>query len=159
MKVVFLEDVKGKGKKGEVKDIADGYANFLIKNRKAEEANAATISALKGQKKAEEKKQAEELAAAQELKALLEKDESIIKLSAKIGEDGRLFGSITTKQVAEALQKQHNVKLDKRKIELDSPIRALGFTKMPVKIHPEVTAILTVQLKDNNFPDINERQG
>ncbi|HBQ62847.1 MAG: 50S ribosomal protein L9 [Trichococcus flocculiformis] len=148
MKVVFLEDVKGKGKKGEVKDIADGYANFLIKNRKAEEANAATISALKGQKKAEEKKQAEELAAAQELKALLEKDESIIKLSAKIGEDGRLFGSITTKQVAEALQKQHNVKLDKRKIELDSPIRALGFTKMPVKIHPEVTAILTVQVTE-----------
>ena len=148
MKVVFVEDVKGKGKKGEVKDIADGYANFLIKNRKAEEANAATISALKGQKKAEEKKQAEELAAAQELKALLEKDESIIKLSAKIGEDGRLFGSITTKQVAEALQKQHNVKLDKRKIELDSPIRALGFTKMPVKIHPEVTAILTVQVTE-----------
>ena len=148
MKVVFLEDVKGKGKKGEVKDIADGYANFLIKNRKAEEANAATISALKGQKKAEEKKQAEELAAAQELKALLENDESIIKLSAKIGEDGRLFGSITTKQVAEALQKQHNVKLDKRKIELENPIRALGFTKMPVKIHPEVTAMLTVQVTE-----------
>ncbi|MDK2780563.1 MAG: large subunit ribosomal protein [Trichococcus sp.] len=148
MKVVFLEDVKGKGKKGEVKDVADGYANFLIKNRKAEEANAATISALKGQKKAEEKKQAEELAAAQELKAFLEKDESIIKLSAKIGEDGRLFGSITTKQVAEALQKQHNVKLDKRKIELESPIRALGFTKMPVKIHPEVTAMLTVQVTE-----------
>ena len=148
MKVVFLEDVKGKGKKGEVKDVADGYANFLIKNRKAEEANAATISALKGQKKAEEKKQAEELAAAQELKALLEKDESIIKLSAKIGEDGRLFGSITTKQVAEALQKQHNVKLDKRKIELENPIRALGFTKMPVKIHPEVTAMLTVQVTE-----------
>jgi len=148
MKVVFLEDVKGKGKKGEVKDIADGYATFLIKNRKADEANAATISALKGQKKAEEKKQAEELAVAQELKALLEKDESIIKLSAKIGEDGRLFGSITTKQVAEALQKQHNVKLDKRKIELENPIRALGFTKMPVKIHPEVTAMLTVQVTE-----------
>ncbi|CZR06603.1 50S ribosomal protein L9 [Trichococcus ilyis] len=148
MKVVFLEDVKGKGKKGEVKEIADGYANFLIKNRKAEEANAATISALKGQKKAEEKKQAEQLAAAQELKAFLEKDESIIKLSAKIGEDGRLFGSITTKQVAEALQKQHNVKLDKRKIELENPIRALGFTKMPVKIHPEVTAILTVHITE-----------
>ena len=148
MKVVFLEDVKGKGKKGEVKDVADGYANFLIKNRKAEEANAATISAMKGQKKAEEKKQAEELAAAQELKALLENDESIIKLSAKIGEDGRLFGSITTKQVAEALQKQHNVKLDKRKIELENPIRALGFTKMPVKIHPEVTAMLTVQVTE-----------
>ena len=103
---------------------------------------------MKGQKKAEEKKQAEELAAAQELKALLENDESIIKLSAKIGEDGRLFGSITTKQVAEALQKQHNVKLDKRKIELENPIRALGFTKMPVKIHPEVTAMLTVQVTE-----------
>ena len=148
MKVVFLEDVKGKGKKGEVKDIADGYATFLIKNRKADEANAATISALKGQKKAEEKKQAEELAVAQELKALLEKEESIIKLSAKIGEDGRLFGSITTKQVAEALQKQHNVKLDKRKIELENPIRALGFTKMSVKIHPEVSAMLTVQVTE-----------
>ena len=148
MKVVFLEDVKGKGKKGEVKDVADGYANFLIKNRKAEEANAATISALKGQKKAEEKKQAEEVAAAQELKALLENDESIIKLSAKIGEDCRLFCSITTNHVSEALQKQQNVKLDKRKIELDSPIRALGFTKMPVKIHPEVTAMLTVQVTE-----------
>ena len=123
MKVVFLEDVKGKGKKGEVKDIADGYANFLIKNRKAEEANAATISALKGQKKAEEKKQAEELAAAQELKALLEKDESIIKLSAKIGEDGRLFGSITTERKSSQLMDvidQINARMGKSTLRLAS---------------------------------------
>ncbi|CZR00429.1 ribosomal protein l9 bacteria/chloroplast [Trichococcus palustris] len=148
MKVIFLEDVKGKGKKGEVKDIADGYATFLIKNRKAEEATNASISALKGQKKAEDKKSAEELAAAQELKAFLEKDESVIKLTAKSGDDGRLFGSITSKQVAEALYKQHNVKLDKRKIELENPVRTLGFTKMSVKLHPEVTATLTVQVTE-----------
>jgi len=148
MKVIFLQDVKGKGNKGEVKNIADGYANFLIKNGKAEEATNAAVSALKGQKNAEDKKSAEELAAAQELKAVLEKDESIIQLTAKSGDDGRLFGSITSKQIAEALHKQHNVKLDKRKIELENPVRALGFTKMSVKLHPEVTATLTVQVTE-----------
>lgn len=149
MKVVFLQDVKGKGKKGEVKNVPDGYAvNYLIKNGLAEEANRSNVSALQGQKKAAEKKAAEELEQAQELKSFLEKEETVVKLTAKSGEDGRLFGSITSKQIAEAMQKQHGVKLDKRKIELENPIRSLGYTKMPVKLHPDVTATLTVQVTE-----------
>lgn len=147
MRVIFLEDVKGKGKKGEIKNVADGYANnYLIKNGLAKEANKSSVSALEGQKKAEEKKAEEELAEAKELKAFLEKEESVITLSAKSGEDGRLFGSVTSKQVADQLKKQHKVKLDKRKIDLKEPIRALGFTKMDVRLHPEVTATLTVHV-------------
>lgn len=149
MKVVFLQDVKGKGKKGDVKNVPDGYAvNYLIKNGLAEEANKSNVSALQGQKRAAEKKAAEELEQAQELKSFLEKEETVVKLVAKSGEDGRLFGSITSKQIAEAMQKQHGVKLDKRKIELENPIRTLGFTKMPVKLHTDVTATLTVQVTE-----------
>lgn len=145
MRVIFLKDVKGKGKKGEIKNVADGYANnYLIKNGLAEEATKASVSALEGQKKAEDKKAKEELTEAKELKAFLEKEDTVIKIPAKSGEDGRLFGSITSKQVADHLNKQHKVKLDKRKIDLKEPIRALGFTKMDVRLHPEVSATLTV---------------
>lgn len=147
MKVIFLQDVKGKGKKGEVKNVADGYAqNFLIKNGLAEEANNANVSALKGQKKAEEKKAQEQLDEAKKLKAFLEAEDTVIKIKAKSGEDGRLFGSITSKQVAEQLQKQYQVKLDKRKIDLKEPIRTLGFVKMQVRLHLEVNATLTVHI-------------
>lgn len=147
MRVIFLKDVKGKGKKGEIKNVADGYANnFLLKNGLAEEATTSSVSALKGQQKAEDKKAAEELQAAQDLKALLEKEETAITIPAKAGEDNRLFGSITSKQVAEHLNKQHKVKLDKRKINLPNPIRSLGYTRMEVRLHPEVTATLTVHI-------------
>lgn len=147
MRVIFLKDVKGKGKKGEIKNVADGYANnFLLKNGLAEEATTSSVSALKGQQKAEDKKAAEELQAAQDLKALLEKEETAITIPAKAGEDNRLFGSITSKQVAEHLNKQHKVKLDKRKINLPNPIRSLGYTRMEVRLHPEVTATLTVHV-------------
>ena len=111
MKVIFLKDVKGKGKKGEVKNVADGYAhNFLLKNNLAREADQAA--------------------------------------KAKSGEGGRLFGSITTKQVATELEKTHGIKLDKRKMELDDAIRALGYTNVPVKVHPEVTATLRVHVTE-----------
>lgn len=147
MRVIFLKDVKGKGKKGEIKNVADGYANnFLLKNGLAEEATTSSVSALKGQQKAEDKKAAEELQVAQDLKALLEKEETAITILAKAGEDNRLFGSITSKQVAEHLNKQHKVKLDKRKINLPNPIRSLGYTRMEVRLHPEVTATLTVHI-------------
>ena len=147
MKVIFLQDVKGKGKKGEVKNVADGYANnFLLKNGLAEEANKSNVSALKGQQMAEDKKSAEELQEAENLKDLLEKEDTVIELTAKSGEDGRLFGSITSKQIATELKKQYKVKLDKRKIDLKNPIRALGLTRTSVRIHPDVTAILTVNI-------------
>jgi large subunit ribosomal protein L9 len=149
MKVIFLKDVKGKGKKGEVKNVADGYAhNFLLKQGLAVEASSAAMSSLSAQKKKEEKQAEEELKQAQELKEKVEK--LTVELTAKSGEGGRLFGSITSKQIAEALQKQHKIKIDKRKIELDDAIRALGYTKVPVKLHTDVTATLNVHVKEGN---------
>jgi large subunit ribosomal protein L9 len=147
MKVIFLKDVKGKGKKGEIKNVADGYAqNFLIKQGLAIEANNANISTLEGQKKKEDKRAAEELTEAKKLGEQLEK--ITVELSAKAGEGGRLFGSITTKQIAEELQKKHGIKIDKRKMELADAIRTLGHTKVPVKLHHEVLATLTVHVKE-----------
>jgi len=149
MKVIFLQDVKGKGKKGEVKNVADGYAqNYLIKNGLAIEATSANLKALEAKKKAEAKQAEKELEEAKKLKEKLEK--TTIEILAKSGEGGRLFGSITSKQIAEELQKKHQIKIDKRKIELEEPIRALGFTKVPVKLHSEVTATLTVSVKEGN---------
>jgi large subunit ribosomal protein L9 len=147
MKVIFLKDVKGKGKKGEIKNVADGYAhNFLIKNGLAVEASNANVSSLDAQKKREEKLAAEELAEAKKLKEVL--DKTTVELTAKAGEGGRLFGSITTKQVAEELQKKNGIKIDKRKMELGDAIRTLGVTKVPVKLHHEVTATLSVHVKE-----------
>ena len=147
MKVIFLKDVKGKGKKGEVKNVADGYAhNFLLKQGLAVEANPSNVSSLNAQKKKEEKLAAEELAEAKQLKAKI--DEITVELTAKSGEGGRLFGSITSKQIAEELQKKHSIKVDKRKIELEDAIRSLGVTKVPVKLYPEVTATLNVHVKE-----------
>ena len=147
MKVIFLKDVKVKGKKGEVKNVSDGYAHkFLLKQGLAVEANSANESTLNAQKKKEEKQAAEELEESKQLKAKI--DEITVELTAKSGEGGRLFGSITSKQIAEELQKKHNIKIDKRKIELDDAIRALGVTKVPVKLHTEVTATLNVHVKE-----------
>ncbi|WP_088810140.1 MULTISPECIES: 50S ribosomal protein L9 [Listeria] len=147
MKVIFLKDVKGSGKKGEVKDVADGYAkNFLIKNGNAVEANAKNMSALRGQEKRAEKDAQEELA---EAKALKEKLESLtVELKAKSGEGGRLFGSITTKQIAQALQKDFGIKIDKRKMDLPDAIRSLGYTNVPIKLHHEVNATMKVHVTE-----------
>ena len=146
MTVIFLQDVKGKGKKGDIKDVPNGYAqNFLIKNNLAKPANNESMAELKGKQKAQEKHEAELLAEAEELKTVLEKEETVVRIKAKAGEDGRLFGSIPSKQIADALNKQYSIKLDKRKIELEQPIRALGYTKVPVKLHSKVTATITVQ--------------
>ncbi|MDE5053585.1 50S ribosomal protein L9 [Niallia taxi] len=147
MKVIFLKDVKGKGKKGEVKNVADGYAqNFLLKQGLAVEANAGAVSTLNAQKKKEEKLAADEL---EEAKALKEKIEKLtVELTAKSGEGGRLFGSITSKQIADELKKKHQIKIDKRKIDLNDAIRSLGVTKVAVKLHQEVTATLNVHVKE-----------
>ncbi|WP_226642641.1 50S ribosomal protein L9 [Mesobacillus subterraneus] len=147
MKVIFLKDVKGKGKKGEIKNVADGYAhNFLIKQGLAVEANQAAMSSLSAQQKKEEKMAQQELEDAKALKEKLEK--VTVELSAKSGEDGRLFGSITSKQIADELQKANGIKLDKRKIELSDAIRTLGYTKVPVKLHKDVQANLNVHVKE-----------
>ncbi|GKV67338.1 MULTISPECIES: 50S ribosomal protein L9 [Sporosarcina] len=147
MKVIFLQDVKGKGKKGEVKEVSTGYAqNFLLKNNMAIEATAASMSQLEGQKNRQKKDAAAELAEAKELKETIEK--LTVELKAKSGEGGRLFGSITSKQIGQALEKQHKIKVDRRKMELPDAIRALGFTNVPIKLHPDVTATLKVQVTE-----------
>lgn len=147
MKVIFLEDVKGKGKKGDLKNVADGYArNYLLKNNLAMEATSGNVKALDAQKKKEKKEAQEELKEAQELKATLE--ELTVELDAKSGEGGRLFGSITSKQIGEELKKKHKISIDKRKIELNEPIRALGYTNVPVKLHPDVTATVKVHVSE-----------
>ncbi|HJH11057.1 MAG TPA: 50S ribosomal protein L9 [Metalysinibacillus jejuensis] len=147
MKVIFLKDVKGKGKKGEVKEVAVGYAqNFLIKNGYAVEASTQAMSQLKGQQRLEEKNAAAELAEAQALKEKLEA--LTVDMTAKSGEGGRLFGSISTKQIADTLQKKHGIKIDKRKMSLSDGIRALGYTNVPVKLHNEVNATLKVHVTE-----------
>lgn len=149
MKVIFLADVKGKGKKGEVKEVPAGYAqNFLFKNKLAKEATNETIAELKGKQKAQEKHEAELVAEAEQLKATLEAESTVVKLQAKAGQDGRLFGSIPSKQITDALEKQYKIKVDKRKVELKQPIRALGYTDIPVKLHQGVNATIRVHVEE-----------
>lgn len=147
MRVIFLKDVKGKGKKGEVKNVADGYAhNFLLKQGLAMEASNGNLKSLEAQKNKEAKEAEQELENAKKLKETLEK--LTLEFQTKAGEGGRLFGSITTKQVAEELQKKHKIKIDKRKMELNDAIRALGYTNVPVKLHTDVTATLKVHVTE-----------
>ncbi|QOR66643.1 50S ribosomal protein L9 [Cytobacillus suaedae] len=147
MKVIFLKDVKGKGKQGEVKNVSDGYAhNFLFKQGSAIEATPANMKMLEAQKNKVKQEAAQELAESKQLK---EKIEALtVELTAKAGDGGRLFGSVTSKQIADELAKTHKIKIDKRKFDLPDGIRSLGFTNVPLKLHPEVTATVKVQVKE-----------
>lgn len=147
MKVIFLQDVKGKGKKGEVKEVPTGYAqNFLIKKNLAKEATSQAIGELRGKQKSQEKAEAELLAEAKEIKAFLEKEETLVQFTEKVGPDGRTFGSITAKKIAEELAKQFGIKLDKRHIKVEQPIRAIGLIDVPVKIHKEVEGVINIRV-------------
>lgn len=149
MKVIFLADVKGKGKKGEIKEVPTGYAqNFLIKKNLAKEATNQTIGELKAKQKAEAKAQAEILAEAKAIKKVLDDDKTRVQFKEKVGPDGRTFGSITTKKISEELQKQFGVTVDKRHIILDHPIRAIGLIEVPVKLHKEVTAEIKLSVTE-----------
>ena len=143
MKVIFLADVKGKGKKGEIKEVPTGYAqNFLIKKNLAKEATAAAIGELRGKQKSEEKAHAEMLA------EKLEAESTIVEFTEKVGPDGRTFGSITSKKIAEELQKQFGIKIDKRLIQVKSPIRSVGLIDVPVKIYQDVTSVINLRVKE-----------
>ncbi|CAM3107064.1 MAG: 50S ribosomal protein L9 [Pseudolactococcus laudensis] len=149
MKVIFLQDVKGKGKRGEVKEVPTGFAqNFLIKKNLAKEATGKAMAELKGQVKAEQKAEAEILAEAQALKAELEKESTIVEIKEKVGADGRLFGAINSKKIADALNEQFNLKLDKHKIQLEYPLKAIGLKDVPVKLHKDVTATIRVKISE-----------
>ena len=143
MKVIFTQDVKGKGKKGEVKDVPVGYANnYLIKNKLAVEATAGNLKQLEQQNKAAEAERQQEIDDAKQLKAQLADIE--VEVSAKPGEGGKMFGSVSSKQIAEALKAQHDIKLDKRKMDLPNGIHALGYTNVPVKLDKEVEGTIRV---------------
>lgn len=143
MKVIFLQDVKGQGKKGEIKELSEGYVrNFLLPKGLVKQASDGNLKTLEVQNASEEKRKQREKEDAVALGKRLEEMTVVVK--AKAGEGGRLFGAITSKQIAEALAAQ-GIKIDKRKIELEDPIRTLSVTKVPVKLHPEVKAKLNVQ--------------
>ena len=149
MKVIFLADVKGKGKKGEIKEVPTGYAqNFLIKKNLAKEANAQAIGELRGKQKSEEKAHAELVAEAKNIQAKLAEETTVVQFTEKIGPDGRTFGSITNKKIAEDLQKQFGIKVDKRHIQVASPIRSVGLIDVPVKIYQDITGIIQIRVNE-----------
>ena len=145
MKVILLEDVKNVGKKNEVVEVSDAFArNMIIKKKRGVEANSQTLNDLKLRNKRAEKDAAENLAAAQQLAEDLK--EKQVEVTIKAGTGGRTFGSVSTKEIAEAVKTQLHLELDKKKMQLTDPIKALGFYYVPVKLHPQVTANLRVHV-------------
>ena len=147
MKVILTEDVKSLGKKGEIVNVSDGYArNMLFPKKLGVEANAQNINDLKLQKAHEDKVAKEQLEAAEAYKKELEEKEVV--LSIKVGEGGKLFGSVSTKEIAEAAKEQLGYEIDKKKMQLPSPIKVLGTTMVPIRLHPKVTAELKVIVRE-----------
>lgn len=145
MKVIFVKDLKGQGKIGEEKNISDGYAkNFLIPKGYAIEANSANINDYKGKKDSQNFKKQQEIEKAQELKEKL--SAITINIKAKSGDNGKLFGSITSKEVAEQIKAQHKIDIDKKKIVLPDGIKTIGTQKIEIKLHPGIVATVTVSV-------------
>lgn len=145
MKVIFLSDVKNKGKKGDVKDVATGYAqNFLLKKGLAEEATPANLKKLEAENEKAKEQAKQEYEDAKDLKVTLEQKE--VEVETKAGEGGKLFGSISSKQVVDAYKAQHDIKLDKRKLDMSQPLKSLGYHKLHIKLHPEVSAEIKVHV-------------
>lgn len=145
MEIILLQDVKSLGKKGDIVKVSDGYArNFILPKKLGVEKTAKTLNNLKQQKAAEEKQRQEVL---EEARALGEQiKQKSITLKIKAGEGGRTFGSVSTKEITAALKEQLKLDIDKKKLVLAEPIRSLGTTIVPVKLHPEVTVDLTVKV-------------
>ena len=147
MKVILLKDVKGTGKKGEVKEVSDGYArNFLLPKKVAVIADNTAMKELNEKNKSIENKAQKEYEAAVELGKKME--EMNIVIYSKAGDGGRLFGSITSKHIAEQLKKQHEIVVDKRKVLLNDPIRTLGSTIVEIKKHQKVVTKIRVDVRE-----------
>ncbi len=145
MKVILLKDVKGLGSAGTIVNASDGHArNYLIPRGLAKEATEGEIKNLKKQQAAEQRKRQKEFENAKMLAEKLSK--LTVKVAGKAGEGGKLFGSITSKDIAEALEKQYQIQVDRRKIQLDNPIKDLGVVLVEAKIYPEVTAKIRVEV-------------
>jgi len=146
MKLILLKDVKGQGKKGEVINASDGYArNFLLPKGLAKEATDANMHVLNKQKEAERKKKLEETEAAQKLAESLRNKE--VKIIGKAGENGRLFGAITSKDIAEELKKQYKIEIDKKKIVTDT-IKQLGVHEVEIKLYPEISTKVKIVISE-----------
>ena len=147
MKVILLEDVKSLGKKGQIVNVSDGYArNMILPKKLGLEATPKNLNDLKLQKANEEKVAKEVYEAAQAFAKDLETKGIILTL--KTGEGGRTFGSVSSKEISEAAKKQLNLDIDKKKLQLPEPIRTLGVTQVPVRLHPKVTGTLKVWVKE-----------
>ena len=147
MKVILLEDVKSLGKKGQLVDVSDGYArNFILSKKKGLEATAKNMNDLKLQKAHEDKLAAQRLEEAKLFAAEIAKAEVVLEL--KVGEGGKLFGAVSSKEIAQAAKEQLNMELDKKKLVLPNPIKTVGTTSVSVKLHPQVTAELKVVVKE-----------
>ncbi|MDF7671687.1 50S ribosomal protein L9 [Lactobacillus sp. ESL0701] len=151
MKVIFTQDVRGRGKRGEVKNVPDGYAqNFLIKRGLAKAATKANMHTLERVEANEQAAYEADKAEAEKVKAELEKDETVVNFKSKAGTDARLFGSISGKKIVEGLEKQFGIKIDKRKLNLPEPIKSLGYTNVPVKLFKGVEAKIRVHITEQD---------
>ncbi len=147
MKVILLQDIKGTGKKGDIINASEGHArNFLLPKGLAVEANANNINAKQNKDRKEEEEKQRILDEAKEMKARL--DEIELKIEAKLGSNGKLFGTITSKEIHEELLKQHNIDIDKKKITMKNPIKAIGTFDVVLKLHQKVSAELTVKVSE-----------
>ncbi len=147
MKIILLEDVKALGKKGDVVEVSDGYArNFILPKKLGKEASAGNLSELKDSQAKAARIAAEELEAAKQEAVKLEAQTVIIKV--KIGENGKIFGAVSSKEIAEDLKTQTGMVVDKKKMKLEEPIKSLGTYSIPVKLHRDVTATLKVVVEE-----------
>lgn len=147
MKVILLEDVKALGKKGQIVEVSDGYGkNFILKKKLGVEVNNSSMNDLKLQNANKEKVAKEQLEAAQALAKDLESKSVIVKI--KGGEGGKVFGSVSSKEIAAAYKDQCGVEIDKKKIQLADPIRTFGVHEVPVKLHQQVTGTLRVKVQE-----------
>ena len=146
MQVILTQDVKGQGKKGQVVNVSDGYArNFLLAKGLATEATKSNLNDLKGKQESAEYKIKTDTEEAKKIAEQMK--ELVVNLKAKAGDNGKLFGSITSKDVADALTNQHHIKLDKKKFVLPDGIKTLGVTEVTVKLYTGITGTLRVNVE------------
>ncbi len=145
MKVILLEDVKSVGKKGELVNASDGYArNFLFPKKLAVEATKSNLNDFELKQKSEAKRKKEELEQAQQIAKELEN--KVVTVKVKTGENGKLFGSVTNKEVAEEIVKQTGMNIDKKKVSIGDPIKMVGERTAVVKLHPKVSTEITIKI-------------
>ena len=147
MKVILLQDIKSLGKRGELVEASDGYArNYLLPRKLAKEANAQAMNEYKNAENSKQYKIATEKAQAEAAKKKLEG--KVFRMTARAGQSGKLFGSITSKQVAEEIKKQYNIVVDKRKVVLECDIKEFGTYKAEVKLYTGISANIDVQVSE-----------